>query len=322
MPETVTSVFPDHLVQWGLISGIRNQTDILEAQGREQRRPLLPAPGRRLMRADLEPLGMTARGQVANYLLSRRGMYLPFYLFQWDPQIYKSDAYGNQRLGAPALGANYLIGPGNGTNTLFTLPMGNPVAKPGLATTLQAAYANSTQFPASIVVGTGTYGEDKLQFVSAAPGPTIAAVLGAGSLSTGNYQMAVSFVISGHESFFGAGNTVAAASGDALGVSAIPLGPAGTTARKLYRTVANGAVMKFDQTIADNVTTVAVSSQADGSLGATGPGVGPAIGAVIEADITGRLRVPVRLTSDDVIEAFMVSAQILGLRHIDAIEVL
>jgi hypothetical protein len=52
-------------------------------------------------------------------------------------------------------------------------------------------------------------------------------------------------------------------------LAGIALGPAGTTARKVYRTAVGGAQLKLQQTIANNTATVGVTdTTADGSLGA------------------------------------------------------
>jgi hypothetical protein len=56
-----------------------------------------------------------------------------------------------------------------------------------------------------------------------------------------------------------------------VALSAIPLGPTGTTSRKVYRTVAGGATYKLVTTIANNTTTTYADALADGSLGATAP---------------------------------------------------
>jgi formylglycine-generating enzyme required for sulfatase activity len=51
----------------------------------------------------------------------------------------------------------------------------------------------------------------------------------------------------------------------------IPLGAAGTTARKIYRTVANGSTYKYVTTISGNATTTYTGDLADASLGANAP---------------------------------------------------
>jgi hypothetical protein len=57
-----------------------------------------------------------------------------------------------------------------------------------------------------------------------------------------------------------------------VAVSAIAVGPTGTTQRKLYRTVVNGSQLKLHTTIANNTaTTIATDTLADGSLGANAP---------------------------------------------------
>lgn len=57
-----------------------------------------------------------------------------------------------------------------------------------------------------------------------------------------------------------------------VSLSSVSVGPAGTTSRKVYRTVAAGSQLKLQQTIADNTTTTAVTdATADASLGANAP---------------------------------------------------
>jgi hypothetical protein len=54
-------------------------------------------------------------------------------------------------------------------------------------------------------------------------------------------------------------------------VTAIAVGPSGTTSRKLYRTVVGGSQLKLLTTIADNTTTTFADSTLDGALGANAP---------------------------------------------------
>ncbi len=56
-------------------------------------------------------------------------------------------------------------------------------------------------------------------------------------------------------------------------LSNIPLGPVGTTNRKIYRTEGDGSALKLVATIADNTTTVYSDNIADGSLGTAYPAV-------------------------------------------------
>jgi hypothetical protein len=66
--------------------------------------------------------------------------------------------------------------------------------------------------------------------------------------------------------------TNTSAAGQNVAIGAVPLGPTGTTQRKIYRTVANGTQLKVQQTIANNVATDGVQdATADGGLGANAP---------------------------------------------------
>ena len=57
----------------------------------------------------------------------------------------------------------------------------------------------------------------------------------------------------------------------AADLSSIPIGPSGTTQRKIYRTAANGSTYGLQSTIANNTSTTATDTTADGSLGAAPP---------------------------------------------------
>jgi hypothetical protein len=57
----------------------------------------------------------------------------------------------------------------------------------------------------------------------------------------------------------------------AVNLSNIAPGPPNTTARKIYRTVAGGAQLKLQSTLADNVTTTASDTLPDASLGTNAP---------------------------------------------------
>lgn len=69
-----------------------------------------------------------------------------------------------------------------------------------------------------------------------------------------------------------------------VNVTSVALGPPGTTARRIYRTEANGATFRFLRTINDNVTTLFTDNVADTSLGELAPefsGVGALAGDTI-----------------------------------------
>ncbi|MES2360056.1 MAG: hypothetical protein V4529_17075 [Gemmatimonadota bacterium] len=59
-------------------------------------------------------------------------------------------------------------------------------------------------------------------------------------------------------------------------LSAIPLGPSGTTGRKIYRTAAGGSQLKLLTTISDNSTTTWIDGATDASLGSNALAVGSA----------------------------------------------
>lgn len=82
--------------------------------------------------------------------------------------------------------------------------------------------------------------------------------LGAGALSNGVYRYAVTFISAGGESSPSDNATVTvvdAITDGQVALTAIPRGPDGTTARRIYRTDANGCVLYLAATIADNTTT-------------------------------------------------------------------
>lgn len=57
----------------------------------------------------------------------------------------------------------------------------------------------------------------------------------------------------------------------ATDLTSIPVGPSGTTGRKVYRTAVGGSTYKLLTTIANNTTTTFTDTTADGSLGADAP---------------------------------------------------
>src|SRR5262252_3372608 len=67
------------------------------------------------------------------------------------------------------------------------------------------------------------------------------------------------------------------AGGNQVPLSAIPIGAAGVTQRKIYRTAAGAAQLKLVATIADNATTTYTDTTTDAGLGAPVPTTGTAI---------------------------------------------
>lgn len=114
--------------------------------------------------------------------------------------------------------------------------------------------------------------------VSAPGAPTLALAAGT-TLGIGLYRYQVTFVTqvdaaTTGETVGGTEATVTTTTGNqAVSLSAIPTGPAGTIQRKIYRTAVGGAAgtEKLVATIADNTTTTYSDTTADGSLGAAVP---------------------------------------------------
>lgn len=105
------------------------------------------------------------------------------------------------------------------------------------------------------------------------PAPGAAAVAaGAAGNPNGAYRCQVTFVNAAGETTGGVEFTISVTNAQ-INWSSIPLGPSGTTQRKLYRTAAAGAsaTEKLVTTLADNTTTIFTDNVADASLGVTIP---------------------------------------------------
>lgn len=117
---------------------------------------------------------------------------------------------------------------------------------------------------------------DAVSDVPASDGPVTASVIAtAGNLSVGTYTYKMTYVNATGESKGGTtSTTVTTSAGNTqISLTAIPIGPAGVTSRKLYRTAVGGAdgTQKLLATIPDNTTTTFVDNIADASLGAVVP---------------------------------------------------
>lgn len=111
------------------------------------------------------------------------------------------------------------------------------------------------------------------QLMSAPQSPVVAlAGAGAGNVENGAHRYAVSFVTAIGESLpseYVIVTVVDKTADGKVALSSIPLGPTGTTARKVYRTVAAGSALKLLTTLSDNTTTTYTDNTADASLSAT-----------------------------------------------------
>jgi hypothetical protein len=129
-----------------------------------------------------------------------------------------------------------------------------------------------------------------LPAISPAAAPTVAlanpAVPG-GALSAGVYQVAVTFLGARKEIPWaeteavniGSATVVNPAVNGALDITGIPLGPAGTTGRRIYVSKAGGATLYYSTTLYDNTTTQILAYQtADSALTPTSvPRIAPTI---------------------------------------------
>lgn len=126
----------------------------------------------------------------------------------------------------------------------------------------------------------------------AAPLPCTAALagLGAGNVNNGDHSYKVTFVSPAGESVASAkSNVVTTAAGDGqVALTDVPVGPAGTTDRNIYRTDAGDAApWKLIGTIADNVTTTFADNIADGAGAAAPADTGAAAQVTIPVGPTG-----------------------------------
>lgn len=72
------------------------------------------------------------------------------------------------------------------------------------------------------------------------------------------------------------------AGGEQTQITSVPTGPAGTLARRIYRTVAGGTELKLLDQISDNTTTLYLDSKADADLGPTAPLVNTAGASAVQ----------------------------------------
>ena len=116
-----------------------------------------------------------------------------------------------------------------------------------------------------------------LNYNSSIPGPStppsaaiysIDGVPQFGNLSAGTYNYKIQFVTADGNSSPSQAATVTISSGSyKVNLTNIPIGPAGTTARIIYRTQANGTAYKTLYTINENTSTTYIDNIADGGLG-------------------------------------------------------
>jgi len=105
-----------------------------------------------------------------------------------------------------------------------------------------------------------------------APGQPSSALTTGIALEIGYYEHAITFVTANGETPAGTRRGITTTSGNQkVQVSNIPIGPAGVTKRRVYRTAVGGGALKLVAEIPDNSTTTYLDQTPDASLGAAPP---------------------------------------------------
>lgn len=136
-------------------------------------------------------------------------------------------------------------------------------------------------------------GEDPSYFVTTAQGtvpnpgtptaPTVAVSGSAGNI-TGSIEYAVAFVTAQGETEIGAASVAVVAAAKQINLTAIPLGGAGTTSRKIFRQKDADGIWKLVTTIGNNTATTYTDNTTDGALGGNPVQVSTAERVVIPAE--------------------------------------
>lgn len=203
-----------------------------------------------------------------------QGWTLPTIL--WEPSGSLGTPSNVAKFLKAAFGSQHAI-----TSGLATLIAASPAPTAGGAS-LDAVTGLSVGDLAVVTMPDGTREITKVKTIGVTTGtpPTAAAAAlagaGAGNVENGTHSYRVVFVSASGDSQAGTvSNTVTVVDKTANGkvsLTAIQVGPAGTTARKIYRTAAGNAVTgpwKLLTTIADNTTLIYEDNTADASLTTT-----------------------------------------------------
>lgn len=124
-----------------------------------------------------------------------------------------------------------------------------------------------------------------------APAAALKAPAAAGNLSNGAYRYLATFVTAVGETQAGAPSAAVTVADHTVNgqvaVSGIPLGGSAVTARKLYRTVANGSSYLLLATLSDNTTATFADNVADASLGTAAPSTNTTLDPMISRFVVG-----------------------------------
>lgn len=169
--------------------------------------------------------------------------------------------------GCIRISSNEVRSPGGGQTIGSAQVVNNEMVRPG-STAIVIASTDTWRFKTVIVDGNTIYKPGGSAFDDGPTDALIVTVMGTvpGGVDPGDHDWAVSWVSAAGETLT---SPVASAATDysEVHLSNIPLGPSGTTARKIYRTVAGGTGLKLVTTISDNTTTTYTDVTADADLG-------------------------------------------------------
>lgn len=141
--------------------------------------------------------------------------------------------------------------------------------------------------------------------------PTAAAQAGTG-LGIGVYQYAIVFTKAGQAGYSGLGTSVSVTTtsgNQAVGLSSIPLGPAGTSGRLIYRTQVGGSSFYYVATLGNNTATTYVDTTPDASLAS--PPNPQAFGGALVVNNAGGVSQAI-LFNDGHLESFISSAAMVA----------
>lgn len=146
------------------------------------------------------------------------------------------------------------------------------------AVTFQAKLQGSSLAAASITFFHDEYDLAEIQETPTAPTVAFGSL---GDVEVGVHSYRATYVSANGETMAGvvASVTIATAA-KRVDLSGIPIGPPGTTSRRLYRTKAGASLYFLLTTIADNTTTIYIDNTADASLGSEEPPIQNTTGAV------------------------------------------
>lgn len=185
---------------------------------------------------------------------------------------------GTQRVtytGVQVGGGGSLVGPGVAPSAAPTVAA---VAGSGLGTGVyKYAYTDVTAAGESLPSPLGTV-DTSARLADPTNAPTLGFSGGTAIIGGSTYSWAYTWITGSGETLPSPLDTVTpGGSGPYMGLVQIPIGPTGTTGRKIYRTTAGGSQLKLSGTVANNSSTQYNDNVVDGSLGVNAPSSNTAV---------------------------------------------